>query len=107
MTERVCPECSAAFMPRYGSQVCCGDACKKVREKRLYSETKKEKAQRLTLAEKRREKAARRKAFFAARDAAFAKAGLPVPRIVIKDGGRIEYRGRCVGGYGPSRVPHC
>ena len=59
------------------------------------------------LQRERRMKAARRKAFFAARDAAFAKAGLPVPRIVAKDGGRIEYRGRCIGGYGPSCVPHC
>ena len=31
MVERICPECGAAFSPRYGSQVCCSDACKRAR----------------------------------------------------------------------------
>lgn len=29
--QRVCPECGAAFSPRYGRQVCCSDACKRSR----------------------------------------------------------------------------
>ena len=95
MTERVCPECNAAFVPRYSQQVCCGEKCKAERSKRLQAANeaatrKRPKAKPLT-------KAARRKAFFAARDAAFERAGLPIPRIVERDGMRVEYRGRGFG----------
>lgn len=47
---------------------------------------------------KRAAKARRRAAFFAARDAAFEKAGQPVPRIEERGGVRVERRGTCVGG---------
>lgn len=43
-------------------------------------------------------RARRRAAFFAARDAAFEKAGLPIPRIEERGGVRVERRGTCVGG---------
>ena len=42
-------------------------------------------------------KARRRAAFFAARDAAFERAGLPIPKIEIRNGVRVETRGqRCI-----------
>ena len=56
-----------------------------------------ERVQRMTLAEEREEKARRRAAFFAARDRAFERAGLPVPKIEIRNGVRVETRGqRCI-----------
>ena len=32
--DRICPECGAKFSPRYGSQVCCSDECKRTRQRR-------------------------------------------------------------------------
>ena len=111
MTERICPECDAAFMPRNGRDLCCSDACRAARKRRLDTEAHRrlrgsknksvykddavfvERVQRMTLAEERREKARRRAAFFAARDAAFERAGLPIPKIVVRNGVRIENRG--------------
>jgi len=110
MHTRVCPECGAAFMPRYGSQVCCGDECRTERNRRLrrersrrargsseYGEVDIERVQRMTLAEERKEKARRRAEFFAARDAAFERAGLPIPKIEIRNGVRFENRGVVAG----------
>ncbi len=120
MHKRVCPECGAAFMPRYGSQVCCGDECRAVRHQRIARECYRraraskdrgskdkrvsedhevvvERVQRMTLAEQRKEKARRRAEFFAARDAAFERAGLPIPKIVVRNGVRIENRGVVAG----------
>jgi hypothetical protein len=57
-----------------------------------------ERAQSMTFAEERKEKARRRAAFLAARDRAFEKAGQPVPKIEERGGVRIERRGTCVGG---------
>ena len=42
-------------------------------------------------------KARRRAAFFAARDADFERAGLPIPKIVVRNGVRIENRGVVAG----------
>lgn len=108
MHERTCPECGAAFMPRYGNQVCCSDECREARKKRLDHEAHRrarsedcevvvERVQRMTLAEKRKEKARRRAAFFAARDAAFERAGLPIPKIEERGGVRFENRGTIAG----------
>lgn len=103
MHSRVCPECGAAFMPRYGSQVCCSDECKAARKKRLNKRHKRAclarcaKKQRHTAAAERKEKARRRAAFFAARDAAFERAGLPIPKIEERGGVRIESRGVIAG----------
>ena len=100
MHERVCPECGAAFVPRYGGQVCCSDECKAARRKRLeanryrFRDTKSER----TSLKDRRAKARRRAEFFAARDAAFERAGLPIPKTEIRNGVIIERRGTCVGG---------
>ena len=99
MTDRICPECGAAFMPRYGSQVCCSDKCQAARRKQLRNRQKQAsltrctKKQRQTFAEERKEKARRRAEFFAARDAAFERAGLPTPKIEERGGVRIESRG--------------
>lgn len=115
MHSRVCPECGAEFQPRTGSQVCCSDECRAARHQRIDRECRRrargskdkrvsedcevvvERVQRMTLAEKRKEKARRRAAFFAARDAAFERAGLPIPKIVVRDGVRIENRGVVAG----------
>ena len=115
MHERTCPECGAAFEPRYGNQVCCSDECRKARHRRSDKESRRrargskdkralkndevliERVQRMTFAEERREKARRRAEFFAARDRAYARAGLPIPQIEIRDGIRVEWRGqRCI-----------
>ena len=109
MHERTCPECGAAFSPHRGNQVCCSDACKRARAKRLDRESRSrgksasinavdaERIERMALAAEREEKASRRAAFFAARDAAFERAGLPIPKIVVRDGVRIENRGVVAG----------
>ena len=97
MHTRVCPECGAAFMPRYGSQVCCSDECKRVRQQRQVRENYARCRSKPKAAE-RKEKARRRAEFFAARDAAFEKAGLPIPKIEVRGGVRVERRGTCVGG---------
>ena len=100
MHSRVCPECGAAFMPRYGSQVCCSDECRAVRTKRLDANRYRARDQKNAIAfrEERREKARRRAEFFAARDRAFERAGLPIPKIEERGGVRVERRGTCVGG---------
>ena len=104
MREKICPECGAAFMPRKGSQVCCSGKCQAARRKQLRNRQKQAslarctKKQRMTLAEEREEKARRRAEFFAARDRAFERAGLPIPKIEIRNGVRVERRGTCVGG---------
>ena len=115
MHSRVCPECNEAFQPRYGNQVCCSDECRAARHQRIDRECRRrargskakrvsenhevdvERVQRMTLAEERKEKARRRAEFFAARDAAFEKAGLPIPKIVVRNGVRIENRGVVAG----------
>ena len=110
MHERTCPECNEAFQPRYGNQVCCSDECRAARHQRIDRECRRrargsredcevviERAQRMALAAEREEKASRRAAFFAARDAAFERAGLPIPKIVVRDGVRIENRGVVAG----------
>lgn len=103
MREKICPECGAAFMPRKGSQVCCSGKCQAARRKQLRNRQKQAslarctKKQRMTLAEEREEKARRRAEFFAARDAAFERAGLPIPKIVVRNGVRIENRGVVAG----------
>ena len=108
MHTRVCPECGAAFMPRNGSQVCCSDACRAARKRRLKRERRRrarsenhevdvERVQRMALAAEREEMARRRAAFFAARDAAFERAGLPIPKIEVRNGVRIENRGVVAG----------
>ena len=111
MHSRVCPECNAAFVPRYGNQVCCCDECRAARQRRLDREYRRrargskdkralkndveaERVQRMTFAEEREEKARRRAEFFAVRDAAFERAGLPGPKIEIRDGIRVEWRGQ-------------
>ena len=97
MNKRVCPECGAEFMPRHGSQVCCSDECKRVRQQRQVRENYARCKSKPKAAE-RKEKARRRAEFFAARDAAFERAGLPIPRIEERGGVRVERRGTCVGG---------
>ena len=39
MRQRKCPECGAAFQPRYGCQVCCSDECKRKRRRRQVHES--------------------------------------------------------------------
>jgi hypothetical protein len=61
-------------------------------------EVEAERVQRMTAAAERKEKARRRAEFFAARDRAFERAGLPIPKIEERGGVRVERRGTCVGG---------
>ena len=96
MEPRKCPECGAAFLPRYGSEVCCCDTCKRVRLARQRAEERARRAGRARRADK--EKARRRAAFCAARDRAFEETGLPAPKIEVRGGVRVETRGRCAGG---------
>lgn len=94
MVEKICPECGAAFVP-HGTQVCCSDKCKLNRKRRQMRESYRH-GQSMTFDEKLK-KARRRAAFFAARDAAFERAGLPIPKIVVRNGVRIESRGVVAG----------
>ena len=109
MITLVCPECGAEFAPCYGSQVCCCDECRAARHRRIDRECRRrargsndsgskyklvsERVQRKILAAERKEKARLRAEFFAARDAAFEKAGQPIPKIEERGGVRIENRG--------------
>ena len=88
---RVCPECGTTFEPRRKNQACCCAACAEVHAHRQAADSKT-----VTPSALKAEKAAkarRRAAFFAARDAAFERAGLPIPKIVVRNGVRIENRG--------------
>ena len=38
MRQRKCPECGAEFRPLHGSQVCCGDECRRKRHLRQIRE---------------------------------------------------------------------
>ena len=102
MHTRVCPECGAAFVTRSGTQVCCSDKCKRVRHQRKTRESD-ARCLRKTKADEREERARRRAEFFAARDAAFERAGLPIPKIEIRNGVRIENRG--IIAYGGRTLP--
>lgn len=105
MHERTCLECGAAFVPRYGTQVCCSDKCRRARKERLQAERNADRelhrldpAVRKALGEEKKEKARRRAEFLAARDAAFAKISMPPPRITVNvDGSRTEWRGHGFG----------
>ena len=92
MVEKICPECGAAFMPRHSNQVCCSDECKRVRQQRQMRENY-ARCQSKPKAAERKEKARRRAEFFAARDRAFERAGLPIPKIEERNGVIIERRG--------------
>ena len=99
MHKRTCPECGAAFTPHYNQQVCCSDECKKVRRRRLDHDRDQMREHKILRhqRESRKEKTRRRAEFFAARDAAFERAGLPIPKIEVRDGVRIERRGHGFG----------
>lgn len=94
MHSRICPVCNAAFVPRYGNQVCCSDKCQAARNNRLkklsdanryrFRDQKSE----IAFRRERREKARRRAEFLAARDRAFEKAGQPIPQIEERGGVR-------------------
>ena len=98
MTERICPECGAAFVLTHSNQVCCSEECIKSRLARQIRASNariamKRRESRNVAAAERAKKAARRAEFFAARDRAFEKAGQPVPRIEERNGVIIERRG--------------
>ena len=38
MTEKICPECGAAFVLTYSNQTCCSDECKRKRRRRQVRE---------------------------------------------------------------------
>ena len=93
-----CKECGKEFTSEKQYQVCCSSTCYKKRYLRQMREAKAAKYACRKFEKERLDKARRRREFFAARDAAFEKAGLPPPKIEIRDGKRIETRGRCPGG---------
>lgn len=99
MHKRVCPVCDAAFVPRYGNQVCCSEECKAARRKRLKKRQKRArlareaKQRRPTAAAERKEKARRRAEFLAARDLAYNAFQVPVSTRVV-NGVSIEWRGQ-------------
>lgn len=75
---RVCPECGTSFVPTRKNHVCCCTACSKVHARN---------ASLAALKAERTAKARRRAVFLGAR------AGFPAPKIVIRNGIRIERRG--------------
>lgn len=93
-----CKECGKEFTSEKQYQVCCSHECYRKRHLRMQREHRERVRLELEREKERRAAELRRREFFAARDAAFEKAGLPPPKIEIRDGKRIETRGRCPGG---------
>lgn len=98
MKERICKECGKVFATESKYQICCSHECYRKRHLRLQRESRERALLEREREKERRDAARRRREFFAARDAAFEKAGLPPTKIEIRDGKRIETRGRCPGG---------
>lgn len=92
MEKRICPGCGAEFTPNHSSQRYCSDnCCRNAKAARLAARDREFDK---SLQKERLERERRRAEFFAARDAAFAKIGLPPPRITVNaDGSRTEHRG--------------
>ena len=84
---RVCPECGAAFVPRYDNQVCCGDECLHKRQLRQIRESKRRcsRARKLKLSPRKR-----MLANLARRDLLAPK---PKTEIIERNGIVIERRG--------------
>ena len=97
MHDRTCPECGAAFQPRYGNQVCCCDKCKRERQKRQTRERaaandEAKKASRELLA---REAAERQERRIRRRRADLAYKALHVPVSQhVENGVSVEWRGQ-------------
>ncbi len=109
MTERTCPECGKVFAPTCGQQVCCSDACKRERQQRLVREradrdlkAARIKAEAKRKVEERREREIRQRR----RDLEWSALHTPV-KVEVRDGVRIETRGRCAWGgvTGKAAVP--
>ena len=88
-----CDNCGEAFAVRNNPSsirqtLYCPD-CKSSR----HPELEREKKHRRVMQKRNAEKARRLREFLAARDAAFERAGLPVPKIEVRDGKIIESRG--------------
>lgn len=83
MTEKICPECNAAFVPRNSGQVCCSDECRRKRKRRQVRES---------LARFRRKLSPRQQMLvnLRQRDALAPK---PKIEIIERDGVIIERRG--------------
>lgn len=99
--QRICLVCGAPIPPSRKRQVCCSDECRHKRDSQLTAESRARCAEkkRKADADARNEKANRRAAFFAERDAAFERIGLPPERVTISaNGQRIVTRGSCFGG---------
>ena len=81
--DRTCPECGAAFQPRYGCQVGCSDECKRKRRRRQVREA---------LARRTRKLSPRQQMFvnLRQRDAIAPK---PKTEIIERNGIVIERRG--------------
>ena len=100
MEKRICPECGAEFAPSYGTQRYCSDNCSRNAEAAREAARSSARDYKLeyNLRKERRERERRRAEFFAARDEAFAKIGLPPPRITENaDGSHTLYRGHGFG----------
>lgn len=88
-----CADCGAMFPVKNHSgagapELYCPD-CKSSR----HAEIERESKHRRVMQRRNAEKARRLREFLAARDAAFEKAGLPMPKIEVRDGKIIETRG--------------
>ena len=100
MEKRICPECGAEFAPSHSTQRYCSDNCSRNAEAAREAARSSARDYQLeyNLRKERRERERRRAEFFAARDEAFAKIGLPPPRITVNaDGTRTLYRGHGFG----------
>lgn len=107
MHDRVCPECDAVFSPRYGSQVCCSDECKRARHHRLEREHRRkfmnkdaEAMHHLRVGDRKEQlkRQAERRNRFRLRDLEHKALGVPVKVTVDHRGIRREIRGHCAGG---------
>lgn len=97
----VCPECGAAFMPRYYNQVCCGDECRRKRQLRQIRESQRRcsRARKLKLSPRQK-----MKINLARRDLLAPK---PNIEIIERNGIIIERRGFIPAGAGALRRVSC
>lgn len=104
MIEKICPECGAAFVPRYDNQVCCSDECKRNRLRMKWRESKRCNSKRCNARIRKLSPHQRMLANLRSRDLLAPK---PKTEIIERNGFIIERRGFIPAGAGALRRVCC